>query len=473
MNGLLFVAWKEIRLAFCERIIVFLCVVIILLLGFSLFAGFKSYQLKKEILINAQNEKREEWHNHGDKHPLNAAHYGAFALKPKTILSLFGFIPNTYTGISVYSEAHNEYEFKFRPVQDYSSIVRYGELSTSMVMQVLLPLLVIFLAFSSYIRERKSRTLKLMMSQGVSAHAIIWGRALAYGTILLIILLPFFIGLVLMAGSAVNIDSIPDVGRRSVLLIGAYATYLFLVVAITVYVSMRLTGRNALLALLTGWAFFVILMPKTVANLGEGLYPLPAIEEFKAQIEESKRNGLDGKTPPSVRMEELEKEYLRKYGVGSIERLPFNFNRVSVQAEIDYDNRIYDYHLEGIRTVFKKQDRLSSIAGVFNPLIATQRLSMSLSGTDFHAIDHFEREVEDYRRMLVKQMNNDTNYGEFHEYDSGMDPFGDTEGFAYQVPTFQTALKPYYLELISLMVWVVFVILLLNSSSKRLQLAYG
>lgn len=472
MNGLLFVAWREIRLAFRERIIVFLCVVIILLLGFSLFAGFKSYQLQKQILINTQNEKREEWHNLGDKHPLNAAHYGAFALKPKTILGLFGFVPNTYTGISVYSEAHNEYEFKSRSGQDYSSVVGYGGLSTSMVIQVLLPLFVIFLSFSSYIRERKSRMLKLMMSKGVSAHVIVWGRALAYCTILLIILLPFFIGLMLMAGSAVNIDSIPDSGIRSVLLIGAYVIYLFLVVAITVYVSMRLTGRNALLTLMTAWAFFVLLMPKTVVNLSESLYPLPAIEEFKAQIEQSKLNGLDGKTPPYVRREELKKEYLRKYGVGSIERLPFDFDRVSVLAEIDYDNLIYDYHLEGIRTIFKKQDRLSSLAGILNPLIATQRLSMSLSGTDFHTLDHLERAVEDYRRMLVKQMNSYTNYDEFYESDAGMDFFVDTEDFAYQIPAFQSALKPYYLELISLLVWVIFVILLLNSRSKKLQPAY-
>lgn len=468
MNGLLFVARKEIRLAFRERIIVFLCVIIILLLGFSLFAGFKSYQLKKEILINAQYEKREEWHNHGDKHPLNAAHYGAFALKPKTILSLYGFVPNTNTSISVYSEAYNEYEFKFRPVQNYSSVVSYGELSTSVVMQVLLPLLVIFLAFSSFIRERKSRILKLMMSQGVSTHAINWGRALAYCTILLIVLLPFFIGLILMAGFAANIGSIPDVGIRSVLLIGVYVIYLFLVVTITVYVSMRLTGRNALLALLTGWAFFVILMPKTVANLGEGLYPLPAIEEFKAQIEESKLNGLDGISPAWVRRESLKKEYLRKYGVGFIERLPFNFDSLSLQAEIDYSHVVYDYHFDQIRTISKQQDSLSRIASIINPFIAAQRISMALSGTDFYTIDHFEREVEDFRRMLVKQMNNDTNYDEFYESDYGKDFLRNTEGFAYQVPTFQSALKPYYLELISLMVWVVFIQLFLYFRIKIL-----
>lgn len=478
MSALLYIAKKEIKVAVRERLIVFLGIIIMVLLGISLYAGYVSYQQQKEIISNTQHEKREEWLGQGDKHPHIAAHYGTFAFKPKTVLSLFDFGLDAYTGTSVYLEAHNQHEFMFRPAQDHSSMIRFGELSSSLVLQVLLPLLIIFLAFSSYTRERESGTLKLLMSQGVSAHSITWGKILAYCIILLTMLLPFFVGLLLIAASGANSDSIPDVGLRSVLLIVIYAVYLFLVVAIAVWISMKsLTGRNALLTLLTCWTFFVILMPKTIANLSESFHPLPSMREFKAEIEESKLNGLDGKTPRSVRVAQLEKEYLKKYGVETVEELPFNFEGVSMQAGEDCGNMVYDHHFEGIRAIFNKQNSLGSFASLINPFIATQHLSMSLSGTDLHTFNHFETEVEDYRRMLVRRMNNDmaenSNYGEFFEYAAGRDLWEEIEDFSYKAPSVKSALKPYYLELASLLVWVVFTILLLNSSNKKLKPVHG
>lgn len=478
MNALLHIVKKEIRVAFRERLIVFLAIIITVLLGISLFAGFVTYQQQKEIITNIQKEKREEWLNQGDKHPHIAAHYGTFAFKPKTVLSLFDFGLDAYTGTSVYLEAHHQHEFMFRPAQDHSSMIRFGELSSSLVLQVLLPLLIIFLAFSSYTKERESGTLKLLMSQGVSASVITWGKILAYCVILLVILLPFFIGLVLIADSAANNNSIPDVGIRAMLLIAVYAIYLFLIVAMSVWISMKSSnGRNALLTLLTCWTFFVILTPKTIANLSESFYPLPSMREFKAEIEESKLNGLNGKASRSFRMAELEKEYLQKYKLDSVEQLPFNFEGVSMQAGEDYGNLVYDHHYEGIKTIFNSQNRLGSIASIFNPFIATQHLSMSLSGTDLHAFNHFETEVEDYRRNLVRRMNNDmaenSKYGEFYEYAAGNALWEDIEDFSYQSPTIQTVLKSYYLELIALLVWVIFTIILLNASNKKLKPVNG
>ncbi|KYG81714.1 ABC-2 type transport system permease protein [Roseivirga ehrenbergii] len=478
MSALLHIAKKEIRIAFRERLIVFLGIIIMVLLGISLFAGFVSYEQQKEIITKTENDKRQEWLNQGDKHPHIAAHYGTFAFKPKTVLSLFDFGLDAYTGTSVYLEAHNQHEFMFRPAQDHSSMIRFGELSSSLVLQVLLPLLIIFLSFSSYTKEKESGTLKLLMSQGVSANAITWGKILAYCIILLIMLMPFFVGLILIANATANNDSLPDVASRTALLITIYAIYLFLVITIAVWISMKsLTGRNALLTLLTFWTFFVILMPKTVANLSESFYPLPSMREFKAGIEESKLNGLDGQTPRSVRMAELETEYLEKYKVDSLSQLPFNFEGVSMQAGEDYGNMVYDHHYEGIRAIFSKQNRLGSIASIFNPFIATQHLSMSLSGTDLHTFNHFENEVEEYRRMLVRRMNNDmaenSKYGEFYEYAAGEELWEEIDGFYYTAPTFFFALRPYYLELLSLLAWVVFTIFLLKRSNKKLKPIHG
>ncbi|RJE72567.1 DUF3526 domain-containing protein [Reichenbachiella sp. MSK19-1] len=474
MNQLIFIAKKEIKIAIRERLVISLGAIIILLLGVALYGGYISYRQQQQIITQTQTEKRQEWLNQGDKHPHIAAHYGTFVFKPKTILSLFDFGLDAYTGTSVYLEAHHQHEFMFRPAQDHSSMIRFGELSAALVLQVLVPLLIIFLAFASFTRERESGTLKLLMSQGTSFNTLTWGKILAYAVMLVVILLPFLLGLVLLSVSHMSYDVIPDIIVRVAMLVLIYGLYLCFFIAFSVWVSLRSgSGRNALLTLLTCWIFFAILLPKTVANLSESFYTLPSMREFKAQIDETKRNGLDGKTPRSVRMANLKKEYLEKYGVDSVQQLPFNFEGVSMQAGEEFGDQVYDYHLNNLREIFHKQNQLGSIASLFNPYLAVQHLSMALSGTDTHTFIHFEEEVERYRRELVRKMNQDmaenSKYGEFYGYKAGSDLWGEIEDFSYQAPTTWQLLSYYKLELISLMLWMALTMVLLHVANRKMK----
>lgn len=474
MHSLILIAKKELKIALRERLIVSLGVIIVLLLGIALYAGYVSYRQQREMITQTQAEKRQEWLNQGDKHPHIAAHYGTFVFKPKTVLSLFDFGLDAYTGTSVYLEAHFQHEFMFRPAQDHSSMIRFGELSAALVLQVLVPLLVIFVAFASFTRERESGTLKLLMSQGISFRMLSWGKILAYGIMLILILLPFVLGLALLSAGNIPNDAIPDVTVRVLLLSLIYGVYLFFFIAFSVWVSLRSsTGRNALLTLLTCWIFFAILMPKTVANLSESFYRLPSMRVFKAQIEADKLNGLDGKTPRSVRMANLEKEYLEKYGADSVQQLPFNFDGVSLQAGEEFGNQVYDLHLAKLRGLFHEQNRLGSIASLFNPYLAVQHLSMALSGTDIHTSIHFEEKVEAYRRELIRKMNNDmaenSEYGEFYEYKAGSNLWQQIEDFSYQTPTTWELLRHYRLELVSLLLWTVLLMILLNYTNRKMK----
>ncbi|MEJ7658785.1 MAG: ABC transporter permease subunit [Hymenobacter sp.] len=107
----------------------------------------------------------------GEKHPHIATPLRHVRVQAQTGLSFFDYGLDAYTGTSVYLEAHYQHEFMFRPAQDYSALIRFGELSGALVLQVLLPLLVIFLCFGAITRERESGTLRLVLSQGVSRAA--------------------------------------------------------------------------------------------------------------------------------------------------------------------------------------------------------------------------------------------------------------------------------------------------------------
>lgn len=478
MRQLFLIVRKEIKIALREKRVISLGAIIVLLLGIALYAGYISYQQQREIITETQQQKRQQWLEQGDKHPHIAAHYGTFVFKPKTALSLFDLGLDTYTGTSMYLEAHYQHEFMFRPAQDHSSMIRFGELSAALVLQILMPLLIIFFAFASFTRERESGTLKLLMSLGISFRTLTWGKICAHGIILATLLLPFVIGTMILSIMGLQQGVIPDVPVRVVLLALIYGAYLFFFVAFSVWLSLRSsTGRNALLALLTSWIFFTILLPKTVANLSESFYPLPSMREFKAKIQEDKIHGLDGKTPRSVRMARLEKEYLEKYTVDSVQQLPFNFEGVSMQAGEEHGNKVYDHHMGKLRSIFHRQNHLGSMASLFNPYLAVQRLSMALAGTDIHTFIHFEEKAEGYRRQLVQKMNNDmaqnSQYGEFYGYKAGRDLWQEIEDFTYQTPTTIELLSSYPLEIISLLVWVVLMLLLLTYTHRKMKPIHG
>ena len=160
----------------------------------------------------AQEERRAEWLDQGNKHPHIAAHYGTFVFKQKTLLSLFDFGLDTYTGTSVYLEAHYPHEFMFRPVQGYGNMIRFGELSAALVLQLLLPLLIIFITFQTFTKEKETGTFKLLISQGVSIRSIYLGKLLAYFLIISIIIIPFFMGLYILGINQTTNSVISDMG---------------------------------------------------------------------------------------------------------------------------------------------------------------------------------------------------------------------------------------------------------------------
>ncbi|MEL6536034.1 MAG: DUF3526 domain-containing protein [Bacteroidota bacterium] len=478
MRTLIHIARYEIRMALRDRLALALGLLIWGLFGLALYTGHLSYQQQQSIIEATQHEKRQEWLGQGDKHPHIAAHYGTFAFKPKTALSLFDYGLDAFTGTSVYLEAHYQHEFMFRPAQDHSTMIRFGELSAALVLNILLPLLIIFLAFSSFTKERERGTLRLMLSQGTTLWTLAWGKILAYGLLVLVLLIPFIVGVGLLVSAGAKPPTLPDVGLRLLGLLLLYGAYLLFFIFISVAISMRsATSRNALLLLLSTWIFFTVLMPKSITNLSEGLHPLPSMREFKANMEADMLVGLDGKSTREVRMAALEQQYLQEYEVEEVTQLPFNYEAVQMQAGEDFGNAVYDHHVEELRQLLARQNRLGSMASLLNPFLAAQHLAMALCGTDLPSFFHFEDEVETYRRDLVRRMNQDMRdnsaYGEFYGYKAGVNLWKDVQDFHYQGPAFHTILPHYWLEILSLVLWVGFGCLLLRWFSSKKFSTHG
>ena len=199
--------------------------ILIALLVTALLSGWQRYQGRLVEQQIAQTATDSQFTNQGVKNPHAGAHFGNYAFKPAGPLSFFDNGVENYTGVSVWMEAHIQNPAENRRARDASAIQRFGDLTGSLILQVLLPLMIIFLGFTAFSGEREQGTLRQLMSQGLPVRDLLWGKALGIGTAVAVVLLPCLIaGGVLLANLPGDVHDVGLPARASLLAV-AYVIY--------------------------------------------------------------------------------------------------------------------------------------------------------------------------------------------------------------------------------------------------------
>ncbi|OJJ21750.1 hypothetical protein BKI52_14715 [marine bacterium AO1-C] len=446
---------------------------VLILLITATLVGYRGFHQLQEMRQQAQQQVRQEWVGQKNKHPHSAAHYGHIAFKPKPTLSFMDFGLDSFTGMVVYMEAHKQNDILYSQAQDSTSLIRFGEMTIAFVLQMLMPLLIIFLVFASVTREREGGTLKMMISQGVSTRKILLYKISSYSFITILLFLPAFLiaSTLLFRQSHTALQT--QLTGKFFTLLGAYWAYFMVFIVLSVLVSaFSKTSRMALVQLLGVWIFFCILMPKATANIADNLYAAPAKYEFDDTIKQKVEAGIDGHNPSDKRFAALKKKTLQKYGVDSISKLPINFSGLAMQVGEEYTDKVYDREFKKVQQVFKAQNRVSEIAGLINPLLAIRQVSMGLAGTDYHHHVKFATEAENYRRKMVKMANNDMMVNHkpgiaYKDYNVGRSFWEKLPPFQYKMASLNEVMQQNLWGLAALLVWLVggFALILYRSSS--------
>ena len=196
----------------------------IMFLGFALWIGEQERQHHQEVAKKYSQEVRQRWEANPDKHPHRMAHYGYVAFREKFPLSFFDFGMDAYTGKSVFLEAHKQNTVNFSEAGHSSSLLRFGEISVAMILQLLMPLFLFFLGYDLIAKEKEQGILKLLFTQGISWQTLISGKTLGLFLASLFILLPTALfGLILLLSNTVETDIILRYG----LLILSYSIILY------------------------------------------------------------------------------------------------------------------------------------------------------------------------------------------------------------------------------------------------------
>lgn len=375
----------------------------------ALYAGWSGWtRLRQQQATQAtyQKQARRDWLSNPDKHPHRMAHYGNFAFRTRSPLSLFDGGMDSFLGNALYLEAHKQNTVNFSEAGFSTGLLRFGDLGLAMLLQVLLPLLIFFLGAGSVATDRENGTLKLLLSQGVSWRALLLGKSAG----LFAVSLTLYVPLLLLAGglwlAAQNGVSTAEETIRFGLLAGFYTLYLALFCGLAVLVSAWSRNTKTALVLLIGiWLMLTIVLPRALQALGSSVYALPSKTEFQAAIQADISQEGDSHNPNDPHYKALKDSVLTAYGVASMERLPFNYEGFQMSEGEKISATIYNEHYQKLLATFDRQNQFARAMAFLNPYLAIRNLSMALSGTDFSGYVDFQQQAEAYRYGMAQKMN--------------------------------------------------------------------
>ena len=453
-----------------------------LLLLTAMAAGYQKYSAYMDMQRLSQDRTNAQWLNQGDKNPHAGAHYGNYAFKPAGPLAFFDNGINNYAGTALFMEAHKQNFAIGRPATDQSSIGRFGDLSGAMILQLLMPLLIIFLGFTAFSGERESGTLRQVLSMGVSNRQLLWGKALGIGSVILLI-----VGLCVLAGGlALSLTDLSmeneSLVSRVALMALSYALYgaifLFLTLAVSAWAK---NARTALMVLIGFWAFAGFLAPKAAVEISKAAHPTPAFGKWMADMRSHQMRGIDG-VPPYVRFEQESKEIFAEYGAESIAELPVYVGALRLQKFEEYDFPIFEQHYGQLRDSYTSQRRLQDQIGVVAPTLPLRSLSMALAGTDLIRHVSFADAAEAYRRDMVLKVNNylgeaaaslNTGYGGGGVLIADEAVFAMVPPFEFESQGLQATLAEHAGNFIALMLWLAAALGLALWAVRRLKVEEG
>lgn len=443
----------------------------VLVLILSIALGNYQTQKQTERYKTAKNELRTQWESIDAMNPHSAAHYGTYVFKPANLLGSLDEGVNSITGNVLRVEGHVQNEIVHSEASQMQSISKFGKLKSSLLLQYLVPILLIFLAFSSVSNEKRSGRLKLLILQGAKPFSLIFAKTLSiwlYGIGLL--------ALTVLAYSLFNLNDLDgEVLGRTAMFFLSYSLYYFIITGLTVFFSAR--GENptiALTSMLGIWIIWTIFLPNILMSSVEKWHELPSRNEFKTAMKEDRSKGLDGHNPSDERKKELEARVLKEYGVDNLSQLPINFDGIVMQEDEEYGNKVWDKHFGNLREVLEKQKQKYQLGGIINPFISLQNASMGFAGNDNLHHQEFLLQVENYRRVFIKLLNDKHAFGGSKTGDWGWKAdnefFKSVPDFEHQPTPLASVFPSYITDLVLLIGWSVLVVGLMVLGTKKMRI---
>jgi ABC-2 type transport system permease protein len=469
---------QTITNAFRQKHLQVLGLVLLMLFALVAFNSIVAYKARMQSFEKARETVRNAWLNQGPQNPHNSAHYGHFIFQPVDAMQFLDNGIRSFAGSILRLEAHAQNETAFSPAQDKTEISRFGDMSFAWILQVLMPLFIILLCFNAISADRENQNLKLLSAQGISNSNYLWGKiGSLYTVVISLSLFGLIIQLMAYQIFANGVGSIEFTTIASWFLL--YATYLFSLTGLSVLVSAWLKKSNTSLVLqLSCWILLMIVMPKITASAGAALYPMEQKSTFNKALKEDREKGIDGHNPADERSKKFMDSVIAYYKIDTNKvkdvnaALPINVDGLVMQADEEYANLVYDKHFKRVRENIVLQNSVSKYASFVNPYLAIRNTSMGISQSDFSSHLNLLFEAEQYRRYLIKNLNDKMAYGgsKTGDWDWKVDAkyWETVKDFTYPSATIWQTMKVNIVEISAIFFWLLLLVIGVIITSKKL-----
>lgn len=458
---------KEFRLAYRDKIIVLLSVLIWSLFILSSALSAYQYHTDQESRAAANRKFRQQWE--GQHHsPHEAAHYGSYIFKPLNLLSAFDAGLNDYFGTTYRIEAHVQHEVDYSNAESNDSLMRFGNFTLALILQQLVPLLILFTASSAITLEKESGTFKMLMAQGLKPVRLIWSKVWANYLMVALLVLPIFIVLFLMVLFS---SSGGILWARFLVIMMSYLLYYLLVTMLAVMVSAwSQSSKTAVLVILTIWLLSSIILPKTAANIADQRYPLMSRATFNERVKQGYLKGINSNDPYYERVDKYLEKLKKQYHVDDDRKMPVDAAGMVMQYNEDYQNMVFNHYYHQLEKTFDQQQSFLTNSGLIDPFISLKRVSMAMSGTDFYHHNNFFQQAQQYRNDLIRQLNMELASHPEKGHVVSQDFFRQINDFKYQLPSLTNLWRLQWKSLLALCTWILILTAILQFFTKRLLL---
>ncbi len=451
--------------------------IFILLTAFATVGGIKNHITQNNIRQEHQIKARQSWEANPDKHPHRMAHFGTFAFRISPSLGIFDYGLESFTGNMVFLEAHRQNSVNFSEATFSTGMLRFGELNLALLLQLVVPLILFFIGFSSIAADRENGTLKILLSQGATWKEILFGKSIGLFAISMLFFIPILL-IVIIALMVFGDQTINDFRWLRLLIIGlGCLTFLFIVSSLTIVVSTNSsTSKNALLRLLGIWLLLVVLLPKSAQAMGNYWFPTPSKLAFQSTIEKEAIQKGDSHNPNDPHYNALRDSVLKVHNVSKVTDLPFNYSGFVMREGEKITSTLYKKHHSKLVNIYKSQNDVTRFSSFVNPFTAIKQLSMTMAGTDFSSYIDFQNKADDYRYQLAQTMNElqmeyispkkeSGSEGKTHVV--GHEHWKEFQDFKHKPMAFSNSIKEAFPALISMLLWTIGAFGLLLFTSKR------
>ena len=447
---------------------------LIVILAFAALAfGAQQTWESQEAREHARERASDQWESQGDKNPHVAAHYGTHVFAPTSVVTAIDPGVSAYLGRSIKMEAHKRNIATHASAEEGAKLSLLGGFSVASVLLELVPLLIIALGHGLWSSERESGTLRQLLSVGIKRETLFWGKICALGSVVLGLLLPAAVAVVAVLWVMGGGDATTLV-RLLIMGLG-YLVYFAIFGCLTLWASALSQSSRAALVIMVGlWGAVVLVVPRLASEVALVAKPLPSEAQLSRHIGKALEKGVDGKLERDVAVEAIISDLMAEQNLSNTGMLVqgSEIQGVELRAEAQWEDMIHDHFLEDLQSRIAAQEALVQGFGVVSPFVAMRSLSAGLAGTDYAHHRDFSQAAENWRKLLVGQLNKDfaENAGDDGwDYKAGAELWQKIPPFQYEMPSLALALKTHAMSLVILALWLILAIAMARRAASRVR----